>query len=59
MTVKEAVIEARQELLNVRVPGAFLEDIGTHVARAIALLTATVEGIEKGEKAENANANAE
>ena len=49
MTVKEAIANARQQLLNISVPRALNEQIGVPIDRVAGLLQACLEAIERNE----------
>ena len=54
MTVKDAVISAREELMQINVPAAELRAMGNHLLTAIDILDACVFAMEKVEAEEQA-----
>lgn len=64
MVLKDALCEARNELCNINVPGGLVKQIGFPLARAIELVTACIDGIDRAKKeqeqgGENAHADSE
>ena len=49
MTVKEALIQAREKLNGLRVPAGLIREIGAPIIEAADLITACIDTMEAGE----------